>query len=142
VDRKYRTKVETALLTPFGHEDRPIKPGCEVIGAPSNQEPGRCQKYSSDETLHQFISVLLYFTLMIERRAAPRNRVMMAGTIEFEGSTITCLVRDLSISGAALDVTSSGRIPEHFTLVFQADGVHMPCRIIWCKEERIGVAFG
>jgi hypothetical protein len=79
--------------------------------------------------------------LMIERRAAPRNRVMMAGTIEFEGSTITCLVRDLSISGAALDVTSPGRIPEHFTLVFQADGVHMPCRIIWCKEERIGVAF-
>jgi hypothetical protein len=51
-------------------------------------------------------------------------------------------VRDLSISGAALDVTSPVGIPDHFTLVFQADGVHMPCRVIWCKEERIGVAFG
>jgi hypothetical protein len=32
-------------------------------------------------------------------------------------------------------------MPEHFTLVFPADGLHMPCRIAWRKQKRIGVAF-
>ena len=32
-------------------------------------------------------------------------------------------------------------IPEHFTLVFPADGLHMPCRVVWRKERRIGVTF-
>ena len=80
---------------------------------------------------------------MNERRAAPRSRVMKAGTIGFDDSAITCIVRDLSISGAALDVTSSASIPEHFTLSFRADadGRHMRCRVVWRNEDRIGVAF-
>ena len=51
------------------------------------------------------------------------------------------MVRNLSISGAALDVTRTVGIPEHFTLVFPADGLHMPCHVVWRKEKRIGVAF-
>ena len=62
---------------------------------------------------------------MDERRAAPRNRVMKAGTIEFDGDAITCLVRDLSISGAQLDVNSPVGIPDQFTLAFRADGQHI-----------------
>lgn len=87
--------------------------------------------------------ILTYFALMDERRVAPRSRVVKAGTIEFDGGAITCIVRDLSISGAALDVTSSANIPERFTLSFRADadGLHMPCRLVWRKEDRIGVAF-
>jgi hypothetical protein len=78
---------------------------------------------------------------MDERRAAPRNRVLKAATIEFDGSAITCLVRDLSITGAALDVTSLAGIPEHFILAFRADAVHMRCHVVWFRENRIGVAF-
>ena len=68
---------------------------------------------------------------------------MKAGTIGFDDSAITCIVRDLSISGAALDVTSSANIPEHFILSFRADadGRHMRCRVVWRNEDRIGVAF-
>ena len=51
------------------------------------------------------------------------------------------MVRNLSISGAALDVTRTVGIPEHFNLVFPADGLHMPCHVVWRKEKRIGVAF-
>jgi len=51
------------------------------------------------------------------------------------------MVRNMSNIGAALDVNSPVGIPEHFTLVFPADGLHMPCRVAWRKQKRIGVAF-
>jgi hypothetical protein len=77
----------------------------------------------------------------MEKRATPRNRVLKAGAIEFNGGAIDCMVRNISNAGAALDVNSPVGIPEHFILVFKTDGVHLPCHIIWRKEKRIGVAF-
>jgi hypothetical protein len=77
----------------------------------------------------------------MEKRAIPRSRVLKAGTIEFDGGTISCVVRNISNTGAALDVTTPVGIPEHFNLISQADGVHRHCHIIWRKEKRIGVAF-
>jgi hypothetical protein len=77
----------------------------------------------------------------VERRAIPRKSVLMSGAIEFAGSAINCLIRNISISGAALDVTDPDTIPERFNLVFKADGTHIPCHVIWRQEERIGVAF-
>lgn len=78
---------------------------------------------------------------MIEKRGFPRHRVLKAGTIEFDGGAINCMVRNMSNIGAALDVNSPVGIPEHFTLVFPADGLDMPCRVAWRKEKRIGVVF-
>ena len=77
----------------------------------------------------------------MEKRASPRKTVLMSGAIEFAGSTINCLVRNISISGAALDVTSPLDIPERFNLVFKADGAHIPCHVVWRQEDQIGVAF-
>ena len=65
----------------------------------------------------------------------------MSGSIKFAGSEINCLVRDITISGAALDVANPHDIPDIFNLVFRADGTQIPCRVIWREEERIGVAF-
>jgi hypothetical protein len=78
---------------------------------------------------------------MDDHRTAPRHRVLRAGTIEFGGGAINCMVRNLSNAGAALDVSSPVGIPEHFTLVLGADGHHMPCHVVWRREKRIGVAF-
>ena len=77
----------------------------------------------------------------MEKRAAPRKPVLMSGAIEFAGSTTNCLIRNISISGAALDVTNALDIPERFNLVFKADGTHIPCHVIWRQGEQIGVAF-
>jgi hypothetical protein len=55
---------------------------------------------------------------MNERRAALRHRVLKAGTIEFGGGTISCMVRNVSTLGAALDVITPIGIPEHFTLFY------------------------
>jgi hypothetical protein len=77
----------------------------------------------------------------METRASPRKTVLMSRAIEFAGITINCLVRNISISGAALDVTNPIDIPERFDLVFRADGTHIPCHVVWRQDERIGVAF-
>jgi hypothetical protein len=77
-----------------------------------------------------------------ERRNKARHRVLKAGTIEFGGGAIDCTVRNFSDTGAALDVTSPLGIPEHFTLNIKAEGVHLPCTVVWRKEKRIGVRFG
>ena len=76
-----------------------------------------------------------------EHRGAGRQRVLKAGTIEFGGGAIDCTVRNLSASGAALDVASPLGIPERFTLVVPADGTQKLCQVIWRKETRLGVAF-
>ena len=76
---------------------------------------------------------------MDQKRIAQRHRVLKAGTIEFNGGGIDCTLRNVSETGAALDVTSPIGIPERFTLV--ANGSHHPCRVVWRKEKRIGVTF-
>jgi hypothetical protein len=78
---------------------------------------------------------------MNRERTFPRRRVLKTGTIEFGGGAIDCMVRNLSTVGAALEVTSPVGIPENFTLIFRTEGLQMPCRVVWRREKRVGVAF-
>jgi hypothetical protein len=77
----------------------------------------------------------------MEKRANPRKKVLMSGTIKFADRMINCLISDMSVSGASIEVTKPNDIPERFDLVFKADQAHIPCHIVWRQEERIGVAF-
>jgi hypothetical protein len=77
----------------------------------------------------------------MEGRANSRKPVLMSGAIQVAGSAINCLVRDMTISGATLDVTNPNDIPERFNLLFKADSTLIPCHVIWRQEGRIGVAF-
>jgi len=77
-----------------------------------------------------------------EHRTAPRRRLLKSGRISFGGgAAIDCTIRNFSETGAALEVSSPVGIPERFTLVVEADHGHLPCRVIWRKEKRIGVHF-
>jgi hypothetical protein len=77
----------------------------------------------------------------MDQRSAVRHRVLKAGKIVFDGSAITCMVRNMSDVGAMLDVATAAGIPEHFTLIMRADGRRMPCHVVWWKEKRVGVTF-
>jgi hypothetical protein len=79
--------------------------------------------------------------LMVETRRALRHRVLKAGTIDFSGGAIDCTLRNLSVTGAALEISSQTGIPEKFTLVVPGDGLHLSCHVIWRKGYRIGVTF-
>jgi PilZ domain len=74
-------------------------------------------------------------------RAALRQRVFKAGTIEFSGSTIDCVVRNISETGAALEVASPVGIPAEFNLLISGNIAKRPCRVVWVRDKRIGVAF-
>jgi len=76
----------------------------------------------------------------MERRASRRHRVLKAGSIEFDGKTVDCMLRNISRTGAALSVTS-GIIPHEFTLKIVASGIRRNCRVVWRKQTLIGLAF-
>jgi PilZ domain len=76
-----------------------------------------------------------------QKRHAQRFRVFKAGTIEFSGNAIPCTVRNLSESGAAIEVKTPLWFPDHFTLGIASDGTRRACHIVWRVESRIGVAF-
>lgn len=79
---------------------------------------------------------------MEERRSTPRRRVLKAGTIAFgHSSVIDCQVRNVSETGASLEVASPVGIPDSFTLVIAQDGIKRQARVKWRKATRIGVEF-
>lgn len=82
---------------------------------------------------------------MVERRiiASRRRRVLKAGTIVFNngGSTINATVKNISESGALLEVESIIGVPVRFTLLIKANDFKRECRIVWSQERRIGVRF-
>lgn len=78
---------------------------------------------------------------MTDHRAAPRRRILKAGTIGVGGGAIDCTVKNISATGAALEVVTPIFIPDRFTLYVPSDQLKRPCHIVWRRERRIGVAF-
>jgi PilZ domain-containing protein len=78
---------------------------------------------------------------MVEKRTARRYRVLKGATIAFGGHDVSCTVRNLSSSGAAIDLAAPAILPSSFTLVIARDQFIRRCRPVWSNERRIGVAF-
>ncbi|MGO4716065.1 PilZ domain-containing protein [Bradyrhizobium sp. 2TAF24] len=74
-----------------------------------------------------------------DNRSAPRHKVLKAAMISFGGGAISCTVRNLSDSGASLEVASPIGIPD--SVVLELEGGGRRCRVVWRKEKRIGVRF-
>ena len=76
-------------------------------------------------------------------RVAPRHRVLIAGAIRYAGGigTASCVVRNLSETGAKLTLSESLTLPAHFDLVIaQRNAVHR-CELRWRRGDEAGVAF-
>jgi hypothetical protein len=78
---------------------------------------------------------------MTERRQSPRRKVLKGARIAFADEGIACTVRNLSATGAGLDVPNALSLPPSFMLVIERDGFMRRCRPVWCNERRVGVAF-
>lgn len=78
---------------------------------------------------------------IIERRAAPRFRVLKGATINFEGNGVACTVRNLSSAGAAVDLAYPVSLPPSFTLVIEKDQFIRRCHPVWSNDKRFGVVF-
>jgi hypothetical protein len=78
---------------------------------------------------------------MGENRKAPRRRVLKAATLEFGGGAIDCTVRNISHTGAALEVFTPLFIPERLVLSIPKDQFKRRCRVVRRAERRLGVVF-
>lgn len=75
-------------------------------------------------------------------RSAPRRKQLKSGIIAFHErhSTLPCVVREISDTGARLDVDQSN-VPDTFLLIIELDGLEAACEVIWRRGARIGVHF-
>ncbi len=79
---------------------------------------------------------------MDERRNNTRYRVFKFGSIGFNrAGGIDCRVRNLSCSGACLEVASQVGIPDDFVLMIRNDHLKQPCHVVWRDANRMGVEF-
>jgi hypothetical protein len=63
--------------------------------------------------------------------------------IEAGTFAVACTVRDLSLTGAAVEVSDldTRNIPATFTLIIPEDGLKLSCRLIRRGAFRIGLTF-
>ena len=78
---------------------------------------------------------------MIEKRTSRRHRIFKGGTIAFENRDVACIVRNISVGGAAIDIDEPVALPQSFMLAIAHDNVVRHCRAVWQSDKRIGVAF-
>jgi hypothetical protein len=78
---------------------------------------------------------------MEERRQSPRRTVLKTGLVVLQDTSMTlrCTVRNLSDTGACIELSSTTGVPNNFEFVL--DDVHRPCRVIWRTDTRMGIAF-
>jgi hypothetical protein len=78
---------------------------------------------------------------LMNSRNSERHEVLQAGTISFRGSAVDCMVHNISIGGANLEVGHDLKIPDSFRLLIDPQFGNRHCHVVWRNEHRIGVAF-
>lgn len=76
-----------------------------------------------------------------DRRRGPRAAVDEPAYISSHGSSTRCRVVNISADGAAIEVPDPVFIPPRFQLMTENDRQVRDCRIVWIKQNRIGVIF-
>src|SRR3954452_18509216 len=78
-----------------------------------------------------------------DQRIAPRLKALLAAQISFNNgqSTLDCLIRNLSDTGAKLIVSATVTLPECFDLIVPPKSLTRRARIAWRRGEEIGGRF-
>jgi hypothetical protein len=78
---------------------------------------------------------------MEEKRKYPRAEINEPAYVSSGGSVMSCMVRNISPEGAAIDVENPAFVPATFRLVMADDSTVYECRIAWIQKNRIGLTF-
>ena len=79
---------------------------------------------------------------MDNNRSAIRQRTFKGGSISpVEGAPTECLIRNLSETGACLEVSNPTGIPDNFKLIIRPEIITRSCEVAWRSAQRIGVRF-
>jgi hypothetical protein len=78
---------------------------------------------------------------MEERRRQPRTEINVPALVSAGGRVMTCVVRNISPDGAAIDVENSAFIPARFRLVMDNGAKVYDCTVAWIQKNRMGLVF-
>ena len=80
---------------------------------------------------------------MKERRALVRQRTLIKGRIYFNNrlSSMDCLVRDLTSTGARLEFSANVTLPDAFELYIPTRNEYFRARIKWRKGSHLGITW-
>jgi hypothetical protein len=78
---------------------------------------------------------------MEEKRKYPRTEINEPAYISSGGSVMSCVVRNISAEGAAIEVENPAFVPPRFRLVMAKDSSVRECQVAWIQENRIGLMF-
>lgn len=79
---------------------------------------------------------------MQERRKVARSRVLKgAKVIIGSASTIDCVVRNVTNSGARIAIANTIELPASLGLTFDGGFTVRPCRVAWRAVTETGVEF-
>jgi hypothetical protein len=80
---------------------------------------------------------------MLDRRQDVRNRVIFGGVagINESGSTMDCVVRNISEHGACVEVDSAAKLPDEMSLSIPRRGRSFLAQVIWRQANRVGLVF-
>jgi len=81
---------------------------------------------------------------LYQKRQASRLPARRAAIVTFDAERlpVTCVIWDISESGARLAVAHPENLPDHFTLNLFKDGsVRRDCEVVWTDARFVGVRF-
>ena len=81
---------------------------------------------------------------MLDRRQNTRDKVIYGGVAEIgeRGESRDCVVRNISENGARIEFNNAVRLPkEQISLTIARKGRSFLARIIWWRDNFVGVAF-
>jgi hypothetical protein len=76
-----------------------------------------------------------------DRRKHPRVEIDEPAYISTGGLSMRCRLLNESSQGAAIEVPNPALVPSRFQLMTEKDRVIRSCRVIWIKQNRMGIAF-
>ena len=82
---------------------------------------------------------------MRDRRQSARDKVIYGGVakVDDNGPARDCVVRNISDNGASLEFSNVVRLPkEQMSLTIARKGRSFLAKIIWWRDNFVGVAFG
>ena len=80
---------------------------------------------------------------MVESRRSERVRSFLRAKILFnnQNTSFDCIVRNISQTGAKIEVSNTISVPTHFDLEIPQKGRTYRARIVWRDAEAMGVEF-
>ncbi|MFB9265658.1 PilZ domain-containing protein [Bradyrhizobium erythrophlei] len=80
---------------------------------------------------------------MQDRRHDARDKVLYGGVAEIKerGSTMDCVVRNISEHGACVEIAPTAKLPPEMNLTIARKGRSFLARLIWRQANKVGLAF-